>query len=110
MLGGVLGRAVSGVLPVHRERVLLDGPVLALVVEVAVVQVIRVPVVADRRVLAAGAVLVVVAGVYALGHPPLLSSAFSSLCAVLFSGSLAIRPAARHRGFTLYKLPFPYSG
>lgn len=91
VLGGVFGRAVRRVLAVHRERVLLDGPVLALVVQVAVVQVVRVPVVINRRVLAARAVLVVVAGVYALGH----ISASSSRSLYIFLGVLQHAPQQR---------------
>lgn len=56
------GLAAIGIGGVHRQHVLVVMT-LVRVVQVAVVQVINVPVVLDRRVAAAGPVLMVVAGV-----------------------------------------------
>lgn len=68
VLDGVIRGALRRVPPVHRKRVLFYGAVLTLVVQVAVVRIVHVPVVAEALVLAAGAVLVVVSGVYDLRH------------------------------------------
>ncbi len=70
VVGAMLGLVVVvsvGVRAADFDGVLLDGSIVFLVVEVAVVEIVRVSVVLDGGMLAAGAVDVVVSGVY-FGH------------------------------------------
>ena len=58
---GMLRGAAVRVLLRHRNYVLFDGPVFSLVVQMPIVEIVRVAVMLDRRMAASGSVLMIVA-------------------------------------------------